>query len=141
MNIIALLTSRLAGPVASGAALLFAAILAWVVIDKNAAIRGLDSQINNPETGYIVRLQQAQGDLVQCRSNRITLEEATRRQNEAVEQEAKASEARLAQLARAAAEARRDAAAANEEAAKILNRQSSGDACRDAEALIRETVQ
>lgn len=131
-----LITSRLAGPIASAVVLLLAVALAWVLIGKNATIRALESAINDPRTGYAVRLQLAQADLVQCRSNRLTLEEATRRQNDAIEAAQRAGEARLAALDRAASAARQSEAAAASQAARILRQQGTGNSCADADALI-----
>lgn len=134
--LIRLLTSRLAGPIASGIAAVLAIGLALILISKNATIAGLDRQINDPHTGYAVRLQLAQADLVQCRANRLTLEESTRLQNEAIDAASREGAARLADLNHVASVARQQATAAQAHAAEILSRRGTGNDCADADALI-----
>lgn len=131
------LAHRLAGVVAGGAALLLAAALVWVGIDsltKNATIGELRRQV----TTLTRDLDQARTDLGQCRSNRITLEEATRRQNEAVAAARADGNRRVEGMRRQLDQERRRATAAAAEARGILDRRGTGNHCADAEALIRE---
>lgn len=133
---IRLLTSRLAGPIASGVALLLAIALVWVIAAKNATISGLDRQV----TTLSQDLKAARRDLTQCRTNRITLEDATRRQNAAIQQVRAETATRLETLGMVAQDARRQAAGAMERARLILARRGTGDGCADAEAAIREAI-
>src|SRR5690348_1468920 len=105
------LFSRLAGPIGAGVSILLAISLAVLLITKNATIPTLRDEIHNPKTGYIVRLEAAQRDLAQCRSNRITLEEATRRQNAAVDAAKAEGEAQAKRLDAIAADYRNKLAA------------------------------
>lgn len=111
-----------------------------MAVDRGAVIRGLRSQIDDPETGYATRLRAAERDRNQCISNRIALEDAARRQNAAVEEARQQGAARLAELDRVTASARRDAAAAQTRARSILARKAEGAACAAADALILESV-
>jgi cell division protein FtsB len=77
-------------------------------------------------------------DLTQCRANRITLEDATARQNAAVEAARAEGAQRLAALEQASVAARAAAQTAQSRAAAILARQPGADECADALALIRE---
>lgn len=126
--------------IGGGASLVLAIALAYVWISSSAEISSLKDAIHDPETGYAVRLERAQSDLTQCRANRITLEEATRRQNEAVAAAKAESAGRIANLERAADQADADAARARREADRILARQGTGDVCADADALIMEEI-
>ena len=128
------ITSKLAGPIASGLSLILAITLTVVTLSKNGAIGELRGQLSTVTT----ERDNAKADLNQCRSNRITLEEATRRQNGAVDAAKAEGDARLAALAKVADRAKTDAAAADIRAKAILNRK--GATCEDADALILETV-
>lgn len=130
------LTSRLAGPIASGVAVLLLAALAYVWIDSGATIRALGDQV----TAITAQRDAARSDLTQSRANGIALTAALERQNAAVDALRAAGEARTAELTRLAADARRSAASARARADAILARPGTGDACADARALILETV-
>jgi len=101
-----------------------------------AEMRAQERQIAALET----RLAATRADLVQCRQNNDALGAAIARQNQAIAEARRQGEARAAELARVAAAARREARSAEARAQRILGRQSSGDACADARALILETV-
>ena len=131
------LTSRLAGPIASGLALLLAGALAFVWISKGAEVRSLTKQNDTLQT----LLDRSTADLAMCRANRITMEMATKQQNAAVEQAQREGEARRAALARTAEAAKASAADARARADAILSRPpASDDACADANALIEESL-
>jgi uncharacterized protein YlxW (UPF0749 family) len=131
------LTWRLAGMIGAPIAIILAIVLAVVTIQKNSVIGAL----RDDKAALTKSRDDALRDLTQCRANRITLDEAIRRQNSAVAAARAAGEARIAELDRLAAEARRTAASARARANSILSRQATGNACADAEALIRETLQ
>lgn len=118
------------------ATVLLAGSLAFVVIDKNATI----STLRDDKRELSTKVDNLTSDLSTCRANRITLEEATRRQNEAVAAAKAESAGRIANLERAADQADADAARARREADRILARQGTGDVCADADALIMEEI-
>ena len=132
--IIAQLTSKIAGPIGAGLSVILAISLAAVILTKNATIAETHRQL----ASITAERDQAKADLNQCRENRITLEEATRRQNAAVEAAKAEGDARVAALTKAADQAKASAAAANGRAAAILNR--AGSTCADADAIILENV-
>ena len=124
------ITSRLAGPIAAGLALILAISLAATILTKNGQLREARDQVAKI-TG---ERDQAKADLLQCRENRITLEEATRRQNAAVDAYRVDAERRIAAVDAAAAKAKSEGLAAVSRATAILNRK--GSTCEDADALI-----
>lgn len=128
--IVARLTSKIAGPIAAGLALILAITLAVVIVSKNATIAEVRGQLATVTKAR----DDANRDLTTCRNSRITLEEATRRQNAAVDAAKAEGDARAAALAKAAEQARAATAAANARATEILNRK--GSTCEDADALI-----
>lgn len=122
--------------IAGGLAGVLAMVLAFVWITKDAEIGALERSINAPVTGYAARLAVATSDLATCRSNRITLEEASHRQSEAVAAANAAGAERLAELQGALSRAQTDATAARIAADRILASKGTGDVCADADALI-----
>lgn len=128
--IIAQLTSKIAGPIGAGVSLILALSLGFAIVSKNATIHELRSQLATASKDR----DDARRDLNQCRANRITLEEATSRQNAAVETARAEGDARLSALAKVADQAKAAAASANARATLILNRK--GATCADADALI-----
>lgn len=128
----ALLTSRLAGPIGAGLSLILAIALAWVWIGKDATIREVRGQLTTAQAD----LKAARDDLTQCRANRITLEEANRLRNEAVDKARTESAGRIAELQRAAARAEATATEARRAADRILATKGTGNVCADADALI-----
>jgi low affinity Fe/Cu permease len=133
---IKLLTSRLAGPIGAGVSVLLALALAFIWVGKSAEIGALERSI----TALNAKVDQLTGDLTQCRANRITLEDATRRQNEAVAAAKAESAGRIAELATALDRSGREAARAHRNADRILAAQGTGDICGDADALILEEI-
>lgn len=132
------LTSRLAGPIGAGLSLVLAVILAAVILTKNATISEMRGQLTTAQAD----LRAARDDLTQCRSNRITLEEAARRQNAAVDAAKAEGAKRLTELATELDRAKAATATAEVRAKAILARPApTGDQCKAADALILETVQ
>jgi hypothetical protein len=133
-----LLTSRLAGPIASGVSLLLAILLlstctAKAANDKvlNHRITELTHEIDAPNTGWRARL-------TICQANEANLQAGIATQNAsiaALKQQADAASARATAAVKAAqarsADARRDAAA-------IMAKRPSGDLCASALNLLRE---
>lgn len=133
-----LLTSRLAGPIGAGLSLILAITLAATILTKNATIAEVRGQLTTAQ----LDLKNARADLSQCQSNRITLEEATRRQNAAVATVKAEGDRRVSELATELERAAKATAAAEARAKAILNRPTpSGDQCKAADALILELVQ
>ena len=127
-------TSRLGIGVIAG--LLASAIILGVVLAKNGEIRALERQAAHKDA--VIR--QLAGDYARCQSNRAALEAAIGRQNDAIATMARQGAARVAELDRVAADARRAAESAEARARRILGRRSSGDVCADARALVLESV-
>lgn len=130
------LTAKLISWIAGPAAIGLAIACAVLAIQKGS----LHDQIHDPETGYAARLERAQSDLTQCRANRITLEDATRRQNEAVTAARNESVGRIAELQRELQRAEGTAQEARRRADRILAAEGTGDMCLDADELIMDSV-
>ncbi len=110
--------------------------LGFLWITTHFEIKSLKAERDRIQLLY----DRGQRDLTQCRANRITLEDATQRQNFAVEIERLKGDARLLKLAAATTQASADAASAASRAATILSRKGTGDICADADAVILEAV-
>lgn len=131
---LAILTSRLAGPIASTLALVLTLFLVATCTQKAALDRRVDTltaQIDDPKTGWRARLSQ-------CKDNVTVLDAAVAGQNAsiaAMKAESDAASARAAEAVKAAqvasTKARRDAVA-------IMARRPTGDVCESALALLRE---
>jgi hypothetical protein len=137
------LLKPLAGPIASGAAALLLAALLYVglgSITKSRTIAHLNDEISNPKTGLLARLAVEQTDLNQCRANRISIEEAARQQNEAVDKAHRQDAEREAELERVAQDYRTRMAHAEKVAGSLLAIKGTGNSCADAERLIRDSV-
>ena len=130
------LKDRALAMIGGGTSILLLAALAYVMITGNARLSEVRSQLNATQA----ELRAARDDLTQCRANRITLEDATRRQNEAVAAATSSMAARLEVVEGVAATAASEAAKARKGADRILATQGSGDVCRDADALIMGEV-
>lgn len=127
--------------IGGGLSIVLAGALAFTVISKNSEISTLQDSIHNPKTGYAVKLQRATRDLTNCRTNRITLEEATRRQNEAVAAAQAEGNRRVQAVTGQLANARQATASAERRAAAIMAARPGEDQCASADALILETLQ
>lgn len=126
------LKDRVLAMIGGGISIILAAALAYVWITSGATIREVRGQLTTAQTD----LKAARDDLTQCRSNRITLEEATRRQSEAVDKAKAESAGRIVELQRATARAEASATEARRAADRILAAKGTGDVCADADALI-----
>lgn len=111
-------------------------VAALCIVALKVEIRSQERRIAGLET----RLADARRDLLQCRANTAALDGAIARQNAAIAEARRQSDARTAELERAGETARRAAQAADARARLILARRSTGDACADARALILESV-
>jgi hypothetical protein len=127
---------RLAGPIASGLVVALLIALATVTLTKNGQIGELRRNVES----LTKERDDARRDLVQCRANRLTLQEGIQRQNAAIEAARLQGEARAAELAGVAAQARQEAQNARQRANGILARRGTGNHCADAEAAIMEAV-
>lgn len=128
----ALLTSRLAGPIASAVAVALACFLLAVSI-QNA---GLKSKVAK----QAVQIGNLQVDLRQCRANEDELEGAIATQNAAIRQagaDAKKRDDAARKAVRVAEQASREA---ERRAGRILAARPGEDVCASADALILETV-
>jgi uncharacterized protein YlxW (UPF0749 family) len=130
------LQDKVLAMIGGGLSIVLAAALAFVMISNHYTVKSLESQRDRAQQLADDRLT----DLTQCRANRITLEDATRMANEAVDAAKAASAARVAKLQDAADQAKRDATAARKEADRILRSTGTGDDCRDANTLILEEI-
>lgn len=131
------LQDRALAMIGGGASLVFGLALAYVWISSTGTIKALEDQLTTART----EISLLTTDLTQCRANRITLEEATRRQNAAVDQARAQGEARAAELARVAERARAGEQSARRRADRLLAAQGTGNHCADADALILGVVQ
>ena len=126
------LKDRVLAMIGGGLSILLAAALAYVWITSGATIREVRGQLTTAQAD----LKAARDDLTQCRANRITLEDATRRQNEAVRLATATMAGRLKALEGAVALAGTNAAKARAGADRILAAKGTGEVCADADALI-----
>lgn len=112
MSLIGLLTSRIAGPVAS----FVAVILLAVALSQCSARHAAERQLVNAERALV----NARRDLGTCRANTAALEGAVVRQNAAVAAWKAEGEARAAEVAKARLAARKEADRADH-AARLLS--------------------
>lgn len=124
---IALLTSRLAGPIAAGIAVLLALALGWQTMQL-AAVRS-HLKVADAAAAALYR------NLETCKANTATLSEAVASQNAATEAMRAETDARAKMLADGLQQARRGRAGAEARASALLTRPPAGiDACARAEA-------
>lgn len=126
--------------VGGGLSLVLGAVLAFTIISKNSEIRTLEKSINDPVTGYAARLKLAQSNYDQCKANRITLEDATARQNAAVAAVKAEEKERLDALGRQLQTAKVATRSAEKRAAAIMAAKPTEDQCASADALILENT-
>ena len=129
--ILSLLTSRLAGPIASGVAVLLAMALGWQTIQLAGA--------RNAASKAEKRAAEAVSQLGRCQGNRATLEAALSVQNEAVAKWKAEGDAK----AKAAREAADDARKAQRDADRLAARLAgikSAPTCEGREAAVRDMV-
>lgn len=105
----ALLTSRLAGPIAAGAALLLAALLGVTMVQKAAVTADRDrlfTSIETPKTGWRDRL-------ATCNASVGTLEAGIEKRNDEITRLGQKADADLAAAQQSVESARRETAALN----------------------------
>ena len=120
---------RLAGPIATGASVLF---LAFGMSQCSGRVKAERAQSKAEEA-----LGVAQADLKTCRGNVATLNRTLASQNEAVMALKRDSEARVAESQKAAQQAKTVADHYRKEAAAILAaKPKTADLCAEADALI-----
>lgn len=131
--ILTLLTSRLAGPIASGVAVLF---MALAVGQCSRAIKA-----ENRVTKAEATAQRALSDFTTCKANHASLEAAQKAQDAAVAA-LKADSARMvAQSAKEARAARSVAESYRRQAAAVMaSRPASDDLCKEAELMLRGRI-
>lgn len=130
----AILTSRLAGPIASAVALALAVMLGVQTVKLMGAEHG--------RKGAVAERDMARVDLGTCRGNVSTLQDALGVQNRAVQAIKAESDARTAAANKALSEARKSALAARKSADAILAaRVKPGEtSCEAADRVILEAV-
>lgn len=106
--------------------------LLWLWISTGATIRQLEKDKRDLNSS----LQFVRDDLKQCQINGLNLQTALSDQSAKVAEAAAAGAARAAELARSLAAAKAEAASAKSRADRILAAKGTGDACKDADALI-----
>jgi hypothetical protein len=131
------------------AAVIYAALLFWAGL---AVGRGWDQRPAGQPTLHLGPLtwrapdslqaqrDQATADLAQCHANVVELQQATARQNTAVEDLARQGQEREAAAQRAADLAQSDRATAERRVTEILAAKAGPDRCAAADRLILETV-
>ena len=123
------LTSRLAGPIATGVAVLLAILLLAAKLHIGSLDRAND-RLTKANTTLTSNLQQ-------CRANTATLQAGIDAQNRAVEAVRAQGATRVAALEQSLSTARISAQTAQQRAAAILARRPGADQCADALAIIR----
>lgn len=126
--LVSLITSRLAGPVASGVAIL---LLVFGLV-QCAEKRHETARADKAEATRKL----AEAGLKACQTNRQALEASLATQSAAVDALKRASEARVAQSAKAVSAARAVAEGAHRHAAALMAEKPKGDLCEAADALI-----
>jgi hypothetical protein len=127
--ILSLITSRLAGPIASGVAVLFMALA------MGQCTRAIKAE------GKVVKAEavaaKALGDFTTCKANTTTLEAALEAQGRAVAGLKAESDRRVAQSAKAARDARAVAESARRSADRVLALRAPEDVCAGALDVLR----
>lgn len=126
--ILSLITSRLAGPIATGGAVLF---LAFGVSQCAGRVSAEKAQARAEKIAAA-----AKRDLGTCQTNTRTLKVSIDRQNAAVDSLKREGDAKVAESAKAARSARAVAESLRKDAGRILASRVGPDACASADALI-----
>lgn len=128
-----IITSRLAGPIASGVAVLF---MALAVGQCTRALKA-EARLTKAEA----TAQRALADFTTCKANHASLEAAQKAQSEAVAA-LKADSARMvAQSAKEARAARSVAESYRRQATEVMaSRPASDDLCKEAELMLRGRI-
>lgn len=121
-GIIGALTSRLAGPLATAAAVALALALGWQTVQLHFARSALEEAAD--------RIEDLNRDLGQCRANNATLSGSLARQNAALSARSAEDAQRLADAGKRLSEALKGRSDAEARAAKLLKAGPVGiDAC------------
>jgi hypothetical protein len=125
-----LITSRLAGPIASGVAVLF---MALAMGQCTRAIRA-EGKVTKAEAVAA----RAMADFTTCKANADGFLAAIERQNASAEAVKRETDAKLAASRKAASEARAAAESHRRSAARILAERVGPDVCADADRIALE---
>jgi len=128
--ILSLITSRLAGPIASGVAVLFMALA------MGQCTRAIKAE--NRVTKAEATAERAMTSLTTCKANTDGLLAAIERQNASAESVRRETDAKLAASRKAASEARAVAESHRRSAARILAERVGPDVCADADRIALE---
>jgi hypothetical protein len=132
-----LLTSKLTGPIATAAALLFLVMFIDAKADGAAVAKGLRKELAT----VTQQRDDAKRDLTQCRTNEGNLRASVDRQGREITRLGDEGRARTEAAQREVDAARRSAAVANRRADQVLAATPGADQCASADALILGTVQ
>lgn len=132
-----LLTSKLAGPIATAAALLFLALFIDAKVDAAFTIKDLRGDL---ATATAER-DQAKTDLTQCRTNNGNLQAGILQQGAEVLRLGAEGRARTEAAQRELDTARRASTTANRQADRVLATPVGADQCASADAVILGSVQ
>jgi biopolymer transport protein ExbB/TolQ len=138
-----ILTSRLAGPIASGVALALALALVFVWTADHATMLVLKGAKASAERTLETRTKErdsARSDLSTCKANADQLASGIRAQNEAIALMQKEADRRAAEANKAVAAARGVADSYRQKADAILARKPGEDRCASADRLILESL-
>lgn len=125
-----LLTSKLAGPIAAGAAVVLGILLAVARIDAagaHAEAKSLRQEITRPVSGWAAQLER-------CKASRLTVEQGLKDQNAKVRQYADIVGAQLLDATKALAKVQKGKAAAEDRARLLLTTPATGNVCVDLNA-------
>lgn len=136
MNPLSLITSKLAGPIAT----FIAVILGTMLVLSSCENGKLERSIEAPKTGWRAKLKTSEDNLSTCRGNVNALNASIDSQNHAVDALASESAARTREAERRASQARQDRITASSEATRILTARPGSDSCVSALDLIREAA-
>jgi len=132
------LTSRLAGPIATAVAVGLAVLLGVATVQKAGVERErdkLESSVEHPTTGWRARFGQ-------CRGNVLTLEASVEQQNKKIVALGEQSAARLAAADAALSAARRDNAGLNTRLNRLLSAPATGATlCERVEQIDRAVLE
>lgn len=132
-----LLTSKLSGPIATAAALLFLALFIDAKIDAAATIKDLRGDLATATR----ERDRAKEDLTQCRTNNGTLTAGIVRQGDEVLRLGAEGRARTEAAQRELDAARAASTTANRRADRVLATPVGADQCVSADAVILGSVQ
>lgn len=134
--------SALTSKIFMGSTLALGLALGYVVVTKNAVISHQDKQINDPKTGFVVRIDRLRKNNATLRGNQHTLENGINACNSSVTLAAEAAERASAVGTTALAEVRksdaRTAAAIDRIRAMPVDGATPAAQCEQADAIMLE---